>query len=53
MKTTDTKTTEYKINDYCRNNYFKYKEDDTVSTNADGNLKIDSEVLDAEKTVIT
>lgn len=49
----EPKTTEYKINDYCRNNYFKYKEDDTVSTNADGNLKIDSEVLDAEKTVIT
>lgn len=49
----EPKTTEYKINDYCRNNHFKYKEDDTVSTNADGNLKIDSEVLDAEKTVIT
>lgn len=49
----EPKTAEYKINDYCRNNYFKYKEDDTVSTNADGNLKIDSEVLDAEKTVIT
>lgn len=49
----EPKTTEYKINDYCRNNYFKYKEDDTVPTNADGNLKIDSEVLDAEKTVIT
>ena len=49
----EPKTTEYKINDYCRNNYFKYKEDDTVPTNADGNLKIDSEVLDAKKTVIT
>lgn len=49
----EPKITEYKINDYCHNNYFKYKEDDTVSTNADGNLKIDSEVLDAEKTVIT
>ena len=49
----EPKTTEYKINDYCRNNYFKYKEDDTVSVDADGNLKIDSEVLDAEKTVIT
>lgn len=49
----EPKTVEYKINDYCRNNYFKYKEDDTVATNADGNLKIDSEVLDAEKTVIT
>ena len=49
----EPKTTEYKINDYCRNNYFRYKEDDTVSTNADGNLKIDSEILDAEKTVIT
>ena len=49
----EPKTTEYKINDYCRNNYFKYKEDDTVFTNADGNLKIDSEILDAEKTVIT
>lgn len=49
----EPKTTEYKINDYCCNNYFRYKEDDTVSTNADGNLKIDSEILDAEKTVIT
>ena len=49
----EPKTTEYKINDYCRNNYFRYKEDDTVSTNADGNLKIDSEILDAENTVIT
>lgn len=49
----EPKTTEYKINDYCRNNYFRYKEDDTVSTNADGNLKIDSEILNAEKTVIT
>lgn len=49
----EPKTTEYKINDYCRNNYFKYKEDDRVATKADGNLKIDSEVLDAEKTVIT
>lgn len=49
----EPKTTEYKINDYCRNNYFRYKEDDTVSTNANGNLKIDSEILDAEKTVIT
>lgn len=49
----EPKTMEYKINDYCRNNYFKYKEDDTVFTNADGNLKIDSEILDAEKTVIT
>lgn len=49
----EPKTVEYKINDYCRNNYFKYKEDDSVTTNADGNLKVDSEVLDAEKTVIT
>lgn len=49
----EPKTVEYKINDYCRNNYFKYKEDDTVTTNADGNLKVDSEVLDFEKTVIT
>lgn len=49
----EPKTVEYKINDYCRNNYFRYKEDDTVAVKADGNLKVASEVLEAEKTVIT
>lgn len=49
----EPKTTEFKVNDYCRNNYFKYKEDDTVATNGDGNLTIASEVLEKEKTVIT
>lgn len=49
----EPKTVEYKINDYCRNNYFKYKEDERVAVNADGNLKVASEVLEAEKTVIT
>lgn len=49
----EPKTVEFKINDYCRNNLFKYKEDDTVTTNADGNLRIDSEVLEKEKVVLT
>ncbi|WP_418991867.1 hypothetical protein [Alistipes sp.] len=49
----EPKTTQFKINDYCRNNYFRYKEDDTVATHADGNLKIDSELLEKEKIVIT
>lgn len=49
----EPKTTEFKVNDYCRNNYFKYKEDDTIATNGDGNLTIASEVLEKEKTVIT
>lgn len=49
----EPKTVEFKINDYCRNNYFKYKEDDTVAANADGNLKIANETLEKEKTVIT
>lgn len=49
----EPKTVEFKINDYCRNNYFKYKEDDTVARKADGNLTVASEVLEKEKTVIT
>lgn len=49
----EPKTVEFKVNDYCRNNYFKYKEDDTVATNADGNLTIASEVLEREQTAIT
>lgn len=49
----EPKTVEFKVNDYCRNNFFKYKEDDTVATNGDGNLTIASEVLEKEKTVIT
>lgn len=49
----EPKTAEFKVNDYCRNNYFKYKEDDSVATNGDGNLTIASEILEKEKTVIT
>lgn len=49
----EPKTVEFKVNDYCHNNYFKYKEDDTVATNGDGNLTIASEVLEKEKTLIT
>lgn len=49
----EPKTVEFKVSDYCRNNYFKYKEDDTVAMNGDGNLTIASEVLEKEKTVIT
>lgn len=49
----EPKATEFKIGDYCRNNFFRYKEDDAVTRKADGNLKIDSELLDTEKTVVT
>lgn len=49
----EPKTTAFKIGDYCRNNLFRYKEDEAVEMKADGNLKVDNETLEAEKTIIT
>lgn len=49
----EPKTVKFRIADYCQNNIFKYKEDDTVKTPGDGNLTISNEALEHEKTVIT
>lgn len=43
----------YNIGSYCRNNYYKWKEDDTVLHNYDGNMEIDNATLDKERTVLT
>lgn len=47
----DEKTFTY--GDYARNNVFKYAEDDTVLTNADGILPIDDTTLDDTKDILT
>lgn len=43
----------FEVSDYCQHNYFKWKEDDTVEGNYDGDLEVDNKALDYEKDSIT
>ncbi len=41
-----------KVGNYARNNYFKYKYDNSENTFADSSIRIDDDTLDADKTVV-
>ena len=41
------------IHEYAQNNYYKYKEDDSVKGNYDGNLQIYNQTLDNNREVMT
>lgn len=43
----------FEVSDYCQHNYFKWKEDDIVEGNYDGDLVVDNKTLDYEKDSIT
>lgn len=43
----------FSLGNYCRKNWYKWKEDDTVSGNYDASLDIDNETLDGEQDVWT
>lgn len=47
------KEMEYAIADYCQHNRFKWKEDDTVEGDYDGDLVVNNKTLDYEKDAIT
>ena len=49
----EPKNIEYTLSEYARNNWYKWKDDDTVERNYDGNFAVDNAALDAERTVIT
>lgn len=44
---------EFKVESYARHNWYKWKEDKTVSGNYDGDLQIKNEVLNLERDVFT
>ena len=41
----------YKLSDYGQNNWYKWKQDDTVVGNYDGNLVVEDGTLEVEKTI--
>lgn len=41
----------YKLSDYAQNNWYKWKKDDTVVGNYDGNLVVEDGTLEVEKTI--
>lgn len=43
----------FEVSDYCQHNYFKWKEDDMVEGDYDGDLIVDNKTLDYEKDSIT
>ncbi len=47
------KSMEYTVGDYCQHNRYKWKEDDTVEGDYNGDMFIDNKTLDFEKDVIT
>lgn len=47
------KSMEYTVSDYCQHNHFKWKEDDTVEGDYDGDLTVNNKTLDYEKDAIT
>lgn len=47
------KSMEYTISDYCQHNHFKWKEDDTVEGDYDGDMTVNNKTLDYEKDAIT
>ena len=47
------KEMEYAVADYCQHNRFKWKEDDTVEGNYNGDLAVNNKTLDYEKDAIT
>lgn len=42
----------YTYGDYARKNYLRYAADDSVSTNADGEIAIDNDTITDEKTIV-
>jgi hypothetical protein len=50
----EPKEISFKVSDnYARNNYYKWKEDDTVKGDYDGDLEVNNKSLDYEKEIIT
>lgn len=43
----------FSLSDFARINYFKYKEDDTVNGNYDGEIRVSDDSLDKEKDMVT
>ncbi len=44
---------EYTFGDYAQRNWMRYKEDEEVTTNADGYVDVDDETLEVDKTLFT
>ena len=44
---------EFKMSDYAQHNYYKWKEDDKVSGNYDGDIQIANDTLETERTIYT
>lgn len=47
------KNIEYTVDEWCQHNWYKWKEDETVIGNYDGEIKIDNESIDTERDVFT
>lgn len=45
------KAIDFRMNDYAQHNYYKWKSDDTVVGNYNGDLTINNETLETEKTI--
>ena len=45
------KTIEFKLSDYAQHNYYKWKADDKVAGNYDGDIQVENETLESEKTM--
>lgn len=45
-------TIEYRLSNYARKNFFKYKEDDNVIVESTGTLTVDDETLQPETTIV-
>lgn len=45
------KEMEFKLSDYAQHNYYKWKADDKVSGNYDGDIQVENETLESEKTM--
>lgn len=45
------KEIEFKLSDYAQHNYYKWKADDKVSGNYDGDIQVENETLESEKTL--
>lgn len=43
---------DFSISDYCQHNLYKWKTDDTVKGNYDGDLRIFNDTLEVEKTIV-
>lgn len=48
----EPKNLEYNFNDYAQHNYFKWKKDETIVGNYDGDLKVNNERLNYEKVMM-